>query len=635
MSEVRKYGLLKRFARLMTFVDLPIRKKFIFFSVGVLFWFVVLSCVSFYVLVDVNIKTAQVLDSLLPYEHFAQMVLRKSSEMKYLLSDLDSATTEQAIAFKSGRIKSQLETIKQNLDQLDSASIVSPVRLIWQNISDNSWLDDRGNNAYLEQVKNSTNDLFRILQDIKLLRSAELQGDDDSNQRLRELISQFVTIEDQVAETSVVFLDSIAAQTNLYSTTITTTISFAFWMIIAVLFFACGLLAVFTFWISNAIVYPVMSIISKIHLLATGHVDLTDKIVIRSDDEIGEMSREFNDLMDTVHGMTVFKSVIEEDSTLEDVYSRMGEAFAKNVGVEKYQIFEVTADNKGMQAVYPVMLSEKDLDCHSDILSCCEKCRAVKTGHPVSSLNYDGVCKQFNETQDKLHVCIPMIIGGHTGGVVQFVFERDGNISRAVIEQQIARAEAYIKQSLSVLEAKRLMNTLRESSLRDPMTGLFNRRFLQDQASYLIAGTLRRKKSIGLLMCDIDFFKQVNDQYGHDAGDEVLKETSKVIVDSVRESDIVIRFGGEEFLVLLTDIEDGMALQVAEKIRKNVEEKVVRVGAVKIRKTISLGVSEFPADSDGFWQAIKYADVALYQAKSSGRNKSVQFDESMWSEEGF
>jgi len=634
MSEVRKYGLIKRFIRFITFVDLPIRRKFSFFAVGVLFWFIVLSCVSFYVLVDINIKTAQVLDSLLPYERFAQVTLRKANEMTYLLADLNGAVTQQAVVFKSRRIKSQLETIKQNLEQLHSTSIVSPVRLIWKKISDSAWLDDQGNNAYLAQVKESINELSRLLQEIELLRNAELNGEDGHGAKLKELLGRFVALESQLTEASVTFLESISTQTNRYSNTITTTISFAFWTIITVLIFASGLLAVFTFWISNAIVCPVMSMITKIHSLATGHVDLTDKIVIRSDDEIGEMSREFNDLMDTVHGMTIFKSVIEEDSTLEDVYSRMGEAFATNVGIEKYQIYEVTADSRGMQAVYPVALSEKDLECHADILSCCEQCRAVKTGHPVSSLAYNGVCKQFKDSSDKLHVCIPMIIGGHAGGVVQFVFDRD-RLSRTVIEQQIARAEAYIKQSLSVLEAKRLMNTLRESSLRDPMTGLFNRRFLQEQASYLIAGTLRRKKSIGLLMCDIDFFKQVNDQYGHDAGDQVLKETSAIISDSVRESDVVVRFGGEEFLVILNDIEDGMAIQIAEKIRTNIEAKVVRVGAHKIRKTISLGVSEFPSDSDGFWQAIKYADVALYQAKTNGRNQSVRFDEEMWTEEEF
>ncbi len=98
---------------------------------------------------------------------------------------------------------------------------------------------------------------------------------------------------------------------------------------------------------------------------------------------------------------------------------------------------------------------------------------------------------------------------------------------------------------------------------------------------------------------------------------------------------MVIRFGGEEFLILLVDIEPGDALKVAEKIRENVAEKVFTVGGEKFHKTISVGISEFPKDTDAFWQSIKYADVALYQAKESGRNQVIQFETGMWTEEEF
>ena len=637
MQEIKKRGLIKRFIRLITFVDLPIRRKFSLFSVGVLFWFVLLSCVSFYVLIDVNIKTLQVVDRLLPYERFAQDALRSSNEMGHLLVDLSEAGREQTVTLKSERVKASLMAISQGLESLQSPKMASPLHLIWEKISRTSWIDEEGNQNYLKTVTLTTQTLMQLLNEITFLKMEQLQNGGGDQVKLEQLTGRFVAVEAEMTNATVSFLESISHQTNRYSGTITTTTSYAFWMIITVLTLASGLLAIFTFWISDSIVLPVSSMIAKIHTLATGHVDLTDKIQIRSDDEIGEMSKEFNDLMDTVHGMTVFKNVIEEDATLEDVYSRMGEAFSTNVGIENYRIYEVNGDYKGMQAVFPVAMSEKELDCHPDILTSCDLCRAVKTGHPISSLAYDRVCKQFMEDQTKVHVCVPMIIGGHAGGVVQFVFDKEGEqaLTRNEIEQKVAKAEAYIKQSLSVLEAKRLMNTLRESSLRDPMTGLFNRRFLQDQASHLIAGTLRRKKSIGLLMCDIDFFKQVNDQYGHDAGDQVLKETSAIIQKSVRESDVVVRFGGEEFLVILTDIETGDAMNVAEKIRSNIEDKVFMVGPEKIRKTISLGVSEYPGDSEGFWQSIKYADVALYQAKETGRNKALRFEESMWTAEEF
>ncbi len=137
-------------------------------------------------------------------------------------------------------------------------------------------------------------------------------------------------------------------------------------------------------------------------------------------------------------------------------------------------------------------------------------------------------------------------------------------------------------------------------------------------------------------MCDMDFFKQVNDEYGHDIGDSVLKDTSRVLRESVREADVVIRFGGEEFLILLIDTEPGYGIQVAEKIRENIEKTAFKSSKGGIlKKTISMGISEFPKDTDGFWQAIKYADVALYNAKDTGRNRCVRFEPEMWEEGSF
>ncbi len=131
-------------------------------------------------------------------------------------------------------------------------------------------------------------------------------------------------------------------------------------------------------------------------------------------------------------------------------------------------------------------------------------------------------------------------------------------------------------------------------------------------------------------MCDLDFFKQVNDEYGHDVGDQVLKTLAVIMREAVRSSDIVIRYGGEEFLILLTDCEIEKAIEVAEKIRQAIEEQLFRVETISIRKTLSIGVSIFPEDGEGFWECVKHADVALYQAKDTGRNKVIRFKTSMW-----
>jgi diguanylate cyclase (GGDEF)-like protein len=321
-----------------------------------------------------------------------------------------------------------------------------------------------------------------------------------------------------------------------------------------------------------------------------GDVDLTKRIAITSIDEIGILSTEFNGLMESISSLTTFKKVIEEDYTIEDVYSRLWDIFNRELDLQNCVIYEV--------------------DMYHN-------------------------CKQFLAQDGKEHFCLPMSIGGGTVGVTQFVVEQPaGPGERELLERKIFKAEQYIKEALPVIETKRLMNTLRESALTDSLTGLNNRRFLQECAEQMCEGALRRGKLIGLLMCDLDYFKQVNDTHGHNVGDELLKLTAQTLKGSVRSSDLVIRFGGEEFLVVLIDIQSNQAFDVAEKIRGNVAaQKCTLVDGTTLQKTISIGISEYPHDSKGFWQAIKCADIALYRSKEDGRNRSTHFDPSMWSTE--
>jgi two-component system, cell cycle response regulator len=224
-----------------------------------------------------------------------------------------------------------------------------------------------------------------------------------------------------------------------------------------------------------------------------------------------------------------------------------------------------------------------------------------------------------------------MIVSGKVLGVVQFLSlfvnspERKEQLR---LNQHLAGL--YLEEALPVLHAKRLASNLHEMATKDTLTGLANRRYLETNINPILAGIKRRKSTMGVLMCDLDFFKQVNDEYGHDIGDEVLKTLAGILQEAVRASDIAIRYGGEEFLILLIDCQIDMAIEVAEKIRAAVEEQLFRVEDITIRKTLSIGVSIYPVDGEGFWECVKHADIALYQAKDTGRNKVLRFDPSMW-----
>jgi hypothetical protein len=131
-----------------------------------------------------------------------------------------------------------------------------------------------------------------------------------------------------------------------------------------------------------------------------------------------------------------------------------------------------------MRQVYPPPPFEGEMFCSEEIFVNCDLCRAQKTGHLVSSVDYPQVCKQFLTHSGKEHVCIPMIVGGRAAGVVQSLFDvpQNGEHGYDAVKSQIFKADTYIRQSQSAIEAKRLMNALRESAVKDALTGLYNRR---------------------------------------------------------------------------------------------------------------------------------------------------------------
>jgi diguanylate cyclase (GGDEF)-like protein len=626
---------------MITFVDLPIKKKFRLFSIGVLFWFLVMATLTVVGMVGINMRYDKIVNHAVPQDKVVQKVIRNLQAMTIDSSNMlkaeDHVTVERLQDLSSKRLRDVRDFYAAlalggavNDYSHDSGKLLETLNTTSLTVDPEGVVYLKDLNLLLDEIDTSYSDFFQYK--MKVLDKQAPNGE--------HLESRYKVLEghiEQASQNSVNFSAKLSELYHSSSSKISEIIEVTILTIIAVLLVAILLLALFTRWIVQSLAKPIKAIIDQIHDVGTGDVDLTNKIEITSRDEIGTLSQEFNVLMDTVYSMSTFKRVIEEDATLEDVYARIGDVFRRELDIHDFVIYEVNDNQRDMVAVYPLALSSKEMACNLEILTNCDLCRAKKTSHEISSLAYPQVCKQFKEETGKTHICLPMIIGGRTGGVVQFLFEKDGaqEFNPADIQSRIFKAETYIKQALSVLEAKRLMNTLRESALKDPLTGLYNRRFLQDHANHVISGVLRRKKTLGLIMCDLDYFKQVNDQYGHDVGDLVLKETAVLINKGVRDTDIVIRFGGEEFFILLVDISPGDAIVVAEKIRKIFDEAKIKIPNGSIQKTLSLGASEFPGDGDGFWQCIKYADVALYKAKDTGRNKAIRFDEEMWSGEEF
>ncbi len=172
-----------------------------------------------------------------------------------------------------------------------------------------------------------------------------------------------------------------------------------------------------------------------------------------------------------------------------------------------------------------------------------------------------------------------------------------------------------------VEEIQRLHAELREQVIRDPLTTLHNRRYLNETLERELARAGREKYSVGLVMIDVDNFKEINDTYGHDAGDLVLKNVAQQLTRQIRSSDLVCRLGGDEFLLVLLNANAANTVKRAEQYRKSFQESVVVFDGVEIRSTLSLGVAMFPDKGPASRDLIAAADRALYESKRMGRNR--------------
>ncbi|GEM_PF-5748659 len=177
------------------------------------------------------------------------------------------------------------------------------------------------------------------------------------------------------------------------------------------------------------------------------------------------------------------------------------------------------------------------------------------------------------------------------------------------------------------LENARLHQAVREEIVRDPLTGIYNRRFLKEHLQWLFSVSRRVGREISVIMLDLDFFKQFNDRYGHLEGDDVLRTVAHLIERSVRSSDIVARYGGEEFTIVLPETGRQEAALVAERVRRAVADYPFRhyLFANAQRITVSLGVATAPEDAGSPEELLEAADQALYAAKAGGKNRVVVY----------
>lgn len=256
-----------------------------------------------------------------------------------------------------------------------------------------------------------------------------------------------------------------------------------------------------------------------------------------------------------------------------------------------------------------------------------EDCWALRRGriHKGTGADCTATCRHVDVSGSQHYVCVPLLAHGEALGVLHVLDEtEEGGNAMPWAESKLRLAVAVADQLALAFASLRLRDKLRNDSIRDPLTGLHNRRFVEEWLQKELLRATRSGEPLSVIMFDVDHFKRFNDTFGHEGGDLILREVADLLRSRIRGGDVAARLGGEEFAIFLPGSNSETAVARAEAIRQGVQDLLVRHGTRILGKvTLSAGVSTFPTHGDSTGQLLQAADRALYQAKAEGRNRYV------------
>lgn len=248
------------------------------------------------------------------------------------------------------------------------------------------------------------------------------------------------------------------------------------------------------------------------------------------------------------------------------------------------------------------------------------ECWALRRGrtHWVENARAGMICKHVHHPSSDGYLCIPMMAQSEALGVLHLM--QPDNVKMTESKQRLAvTMSEHIAMALSNL---RLHETLRSQSIRDPLTGLFNRRFMEESLELEIRRAARNQRPLGMIMIDLDHFKYFNDNFGHEAGDLLLKELGTLLRTNIRGEDIACRYGGEEFTLILPEGTRAVTEQRAAFYKDAIQRLDVHYRGQPLgRITASMGVAVFPDHGRTAQSLIEAADKALYRSKAAGRDR--------------
>jgi diguanylate cyclase (GGDEF)-like protein len=413
---------------------------------------------------------------------------------------------------------------------------------------------------------------------------------------------------------------------NTVSTTITSQLIFTGLTVL----FGVGL----AYPIGRSIVVPIAQMTEAMRQLAAG--DKSVEIPVRNaQDEISHMAHAVEVFRETmieadvasaerhrldreVHVLSSFNQWLQSCNSLDELYDMIGAFLTRLLPSCAGNLF-IYANSRDVLENTKVWNGGKMLPAMHP-----EDCWGLRRGrtYTFGDEDIEFPCAHVREAAPTPYCCIPILAHGETVGLLHFNFGEAAALAAPSHADERRLGIVCAEQiSLAIANVK-LRDQLRDQSIRDPLTGLFNRRYLMETCRREFARATRAGQSVGVMSIDIDHFKQYNDNHGHDAGDTVLRLVGARLNTLFRAEDVPCRLGGEEFVVMLPGANLAVSARRAEQLRVAVEGLTVRYLDRELPHiTISVGVAAFPAAGDTPSAVLRVADQALYRAKAAGRNR--------------
>lgn len=341
-------------------------------------------------------------------------------------------------------------------------------------------------------------------------------------------------------------------------------------------------------------------------------------VVSERANELAILNRALQEKSETTARLVKLGELLQACVTFPEAFSVVGSAMAEFVGGLSGTVHLTSASRNLVDEMAhwgPVRSSVAQFSP--------EDCWALRRGQ--EHMSGPGIlsprCAHITENGNRGYVCMPLAAQGETLGILHLC-EADAAEKPDWLDERRQILRGVVDTLALALANLRLRETLRQQSIRDPNTGLFNRRYLEETSSRELRRMERSQLPLAMIMLDVDHFKQFNDTFGHEAGDLVLKQVAATMLDHAREADVVSRYGGEEFALVMPGASLQEGADRAEALRAAVKQlHVTHRGRTLGTITVSLGVAAYPEHGTGWSELANAADHALYKAKEEGRDR--------------